>query len=397
MMVWKSEGKERERERRRALVREETIGRTEKLTDSFFAITSTQISMVYLGVIDPSTSTWEYEWLDNSAEQFWSNLCEIQKFTLSFLHFTFTHVNFSHLLFLFILCLFQPLLRSLLTCAFIRLQEDLCQSLYQPTSSRRTHSITRVQIYSVWYSSERIHQLCNCCVDPDRMSWEDRNRRTGEEVTQSKYPVLDSFLSCGSREAEESECTHRLERRLRWKFKNFSKLGKYKKLVRASLLHSSHESETEWLNSTTYSRSPDEWEIHRFEKVTNSSRNRFRPDFLYHQSVPSTDRLEVIEEQVSRLPTRCTNKGFERFKIYEIEINTFRNSNITKIYKKSATLHFFSFALTYHSIHIRDLMVCWMGVYRIPREEVELIAEFVKVQIDKCRPDVSALVEICGG
>jgi len=57
MMVWKSEGKERERERRRALVREETIGRTEKLTDSFFAITSTQISMVYLGVIDPSTST----------------------------------------------------------------------------------------------------------------------------------------------------------------------------------------------------------------------------------------------------------------------------------------------------------------------------------------------------
>lgn len=42
-------------------------------------------------------------------------------------------------------------------------------------------------------------------------------------------------------------------------------------------------------------------------------------------------------------------------------------------------------------------MVCWMGVYRIPREEVELIAEFVKAQIDKCRPDVSALVEICGG
>lgn len=34
---------------------------------------------------------------------------------------------------------------------------------------------------------------------------------------------------------------------------------------------------------------------------------------------------------------------------------------------------------------------------KIPREEVELIAEFVKVQIDKCRPDVSALVEICGG
>ncbi|GAA5907455.1 type-X family DNA polymerase [Sporobolomyces salmoneus] len=34
---------------------------------------------------------------------------------------------------------------------------------------------------------------------------------------------------------------------------------------------------------------------------------------------------------------------------------------------------------------------------KIPREEVELIAEFVKIQIARCRPNEEAIVEICGG
>ncbi|GAA5979099.1 hypothetical protein JCM5350_007065 [Sporobolomyces pararoseus] len=48
-------------------------------------------------------------------------------------------------------------------------------------------------------------------------------------------------------------------------------------------------------------------------------------------------------------------------------------------------------------LHLKDLLHYEDLQEKIPREEVELIAEFVKIQIERCRPQVLAHVEICGG
>ncbi|GAA5958857.1 hypothetical protein JCM3765_000759 [Sporobolomyces pararoseus] len=48
-------------------------------------------------------------------------------------------------------------------------------------------------------------------------------------------------------------------------------------------------------------------------------------------------------------------------------------------------------------LHLKNLLHYEDLQEKIPREEVELIAEFVKIQIERCRPDVLAHVEICGG